>query len=143
MPYISQDRRRDLDEAIDCLKSCFMEGAHANSGKIAGDMHYMFSRLLEVVPVDEVWSYKAYNMVIGVLECMKQELARRLYSLIEDDAIFRNGDIPIYEGLHADFACKRAKAPPKTNMASLLVRSQEDLTGITLKAVESVMNHDQ
>jgi len=42
--------------------------------------------------------YQTYNDVIGVLECIKQELYRRFVSKYEDLKIKQNGDITEKEG---------------------------------------------
>ena len=37
--------------------------------------------------------YRDFNEVIGVLECVKQELYRRMIAPYEDQAMARNGDV--------------------------------------------------
>jgi hypothetical protein len=41
-------------------------------------------------------SYTNINAVIGVLECVKLELYRRLAASYEDKKVVENGDIPEY-----------------------------------------------
>lgn len=98
MPYISQERRTDLDEAIGQLQCCLKEGPHADPGAIDGDLNYTITRLLEVVPVvrEGRWRYRLCNLVVGMLQCCQMEFYRRLVAPYEDKAIARNDDVPIY-----------------------------------------------
>lgn len=99
MPYISRERRDDLDEAIARLQNCLRHGSHADPGAIDGDLNYTFTRLLEVIPVvrEGRWRYRLCNLVEGVLGCCAKEFYRRLAGPYEDRAIEKNGDVPLYE----------------------------------------------
>lgn len=83
MPYILKELRPDLQEAaFEAGNRCTTPG-HLNFVITMAVLAYM----------DGEHRYTKLNEVIGVLECCKQELYRRLGSKIEDDAIARNGDV--------------------------------------------------
>lgn len=84
MPYVSPEARRRLDEGAT------PEGA--------GELNYAITRV-----VDEYLSrlggedgrlrYAHLNEVMGVLECAKLELYRRVAAPYEDEKIAENGDV--------------------------------------------------
>lgn len=82
MPYITQSAR----EAI-------LEGRRPplNEGELNFSITAVLHEWLETVGV----SYANLNAAIGVLECAKLELYRRIASPYEELAIERNGDIEI------------------------------------------------
>ncbi len=81
MPYVRPERQEFL--------------AH-NPPETPGDLNYRLTTLcLEYI--GEIVSYTALNAVIGVLECCKLEMYRRLGTAIEDSAISRNGDLDEYK----------------------------------------------
>jgi hypothetical protein len=98
MPYISQARRSDLDHAIVQLNAALTQGRNRSEEALDGDLNYVITRLFEVIPVvrDGRWRYRLCNLVVGVLECCKQEFYRRLVGPYEDKAIEKNGDVPVY-----------------------------------------------
>lgn len=82
MPYIPQDERPVLAFAAAYGRQCTAAG-HLNfvitqviSGFLGSDPHY-----------------HDFNKVIGVLECVKLELYRRMVAPYEDQAKERNGDV--------------------------------------------------
>jgi hypothetical protein len=81
MPYISQrDRLRLLDQ---------MEAPHS-----AGELNYCITRLIDGwLLQDNQLSYDRLNEAIGVLECAKLELYRRVAAPYEDTKILKNGDV--------------------------------------------------
>ena len=79
MPYIKQDKRQILD-------------VHAGGASAIGELNYVITKLALRFLGSEP-DYAAYNAVIGVLECAKQEMYRRAVAPYEDKAIERNGDI--------------------------------------------------
>ena len=83
MPYIKQEERQILDSWIDQLRTHILT---------PGELNYVITRLCEI---DEI-SYNNINEKIGVLECAKLELYRRL-AVYEDSKIQENGDIDYYE----------------------------------------------
>ncbi len=84
MPYIKEADREDLrilaDRAADRVKS-------------PGEMNYFISRFLHQALSPGYPHYKKFNAVIGVLECCKLELYRRLLVPYEDKKMEENGDI--------------------------------------------------
>ena len=83
MPYIPQPRRFELDFQIDRLQW------HLWS---IGDVNYVITRLLDdYLGTDP--TYETFNAAIGVLECAKLELYRRLVAPYEDKMCLENGDV--------------------------------------------------
>lgn len=84
MPYIKPIRRQRILEAED------IEAAIHN----AGDLNFVITRLVDsyLNPKHNA-SYNDYNEVIGVLECVKQELYRRVVAPYEDKKRADNGDV--------------------------------------------------
>lgn len=87
MPYIKPAARVPYDPHIEELIRLLQA-----SQVPAGDVNYIVSRiakrLFEANP-----SYAEANKLIGVLECVKQELYRRAIARYEDRKIQENGDI--------------------------------------------------
>ena len=79
MPYISTEDRNDLDN-----------GAMPET---AGELNYMISALLDDYLVGKGKNYANINEVIGMLECAKLELYRRVAAPYEDEKIDQNGDV--------------------------------------------------
>lgn len=86
MPYIKRENREwfDLyDTAID------MFGGRA----LPGNLNFAVTRLIVGYIRTKGKSYVTLNEVIGVLECVKQELYRRLAVPYEDRKRTENGDV--------------------------------------------------
>lgn len=80
MPYVDQKIRDQLDE-----------GATPEN---AGELNYLITRLVDGYLLDKgEIRYAHLNEVIGVLECAKQELYRRVVSPYEDTKIREAGDV--------------------------------------------------
>lgn len=84
MPYVSPEARRRLDE-----------GAAPES---AGELNYALTRLVDgylsrLAGSDGRLRYAHLNEVMGVLECAKLELYRRVAAPYEDEKIAENGDV--------------------------------------------------
>jgi hypothetical protein len=60
-----------------------------------GQLNYVITRMIASFIGEP--SYTQINAVIGVLECVKLELYRRLAASYEDVKCYKNGDIPEYE----------------------------------------------
>ena len=82
MPYIDQAARRGIDEG------------YAAPGT-AGQLNYGITSMIDeyLVEYGPTTSYAAINEVIGVLECAKLELYRRIAAPFENLAMLRNGDV--------------------------------------------------
>ncbi len=84
MPYITQDRRRDID------------GGTPPSN--AGELNYAITRMVDAyIQANGGIRYARINEVIGVLECAKLEAYRRIAGPYEDIKISESGDV--YESL--------------------------------------------
>jgi hypothetical protein len=79
MPYIVNGAREQLDD-----------GGLPNS---AGELNYVISSLVDEYLQEYGKNYTNINEVIGVLECAKLELYRRVAAPYEDDKIDQNGDV--------------------------------------------------
>ena len=103
MPYIKKELRlkleneiRELYKKIDNIIEYENGGSPCNKATVLpGVLNYIITRLLTDCYCPNL-SYFNINTMIGVLECCKQEMYRRL-SCYEDMAISKNGDIAEYE----------------------------------------------
>lgn len=84
MPYISHKVRDDLKHKI---------SYGGRSIEDAGELNYMITRMVDQYLKDKNLSYASINEVIGVLECAKLELYRRIAAPYEDIKISQNGDV--------------------------------------------------
>ena len=80
MPYIKPERRQALREYD-----------YSPLPKTAGELNSVYTRLLDRVLGNNP-SYDDINTVIGVLECCKEELYRRVAVPYEDRKIGEHGD---------------------------------------------------
>lgn len=88
MPYISQELRQDVDSYIEGLNKFLM---YIDEDKIDGTMNYVITKLIK--EQYDVGHYEQYNSAVGVLECVKLELYRRVVAPYEDIKIQENGDV--------------------------------------------------
>lgn len=114
MPYINQKDRNLIDGSSDftarsgldsfLYKMELLRGANTPEvNKVAthpGTLNYIITRIClwwlrcRLRPVGSDWrSYQNFNEVIGVLECVKQELYRRHVAPYEDEKCEENGDV--------------------------------------------------
>lgn len=79
MPYIDQEQRYALD----------------NGGlpKQIGELNYVVTRACDAFLMRTGVSYTNINQVIGVLECAKMELYRRIAAPYEDRKARDNGEV--------------------------------------------------
>jgi len=79
MPYIEQHERADIEFGV--------------TPRSAGELNYAITRVivkwLSLTPTN----YGDLNTAIGVLECAKLELYRRIAAPYEDTKIRENGDV--------------------------------------------------
>jgi len=85
MPYITEERREFLANAT--------EAEIAAEELSAGDMNYLISTLLDEWIAEKGLGYASINEAIGVLECAKLELYRRVAAPYEDNKKEQNGDV--------------------------------------------------
>jgi hypothetical protein len=87
MPYIKSNRRQDLDPLIDNLTT---ELKYTDNWQ--GDLNYTITKLIHSILQGNI-NYSNINNAVGVLECAKLELYRRLAAPYEDTKIIENGDV--------------------------------------------------
>jgi len=88
MPYITPELREDFEEPLQKLINLL---DWVDSDKIDGIMNYIITRL--ILSQYNNSKYADYNSAIGVLECSKLELYRKVIAPYEDIKIIENGDI--------------------------------------------------
>lgn len=90
MPYIKQIRRFifELVETVSKKPIIVIEPPAD-----AGELNYVITRLLNVYIHAKGKNYQNINEIIGVLECAKLELYRRIAAPYEDTKIAENGDV--------------------------------------------------
>lgn len=92
MPYIRKEMRETFDYHIESLVDLVANEEDDRTPR-SGIFNYIISALLWRYLRQEGMSYNRLNSLIGVLECAKMELYRRMAVPYEDEAIKRNGDI--------------------------------------------------
>lgn len=94
MPYIIQRRREHIDEHIKALAQAIIDMADDDITTCDGDLNYTITRIIhEVYNLKVQPKYHKINSALGVLECVKQELYRRIAAPYEDIKIKENGDV--------------------------------------------------
>ena len=89
MPYIKNTSREKFNESLKQISDNILS---------IGDLNYCFSTIIsnyleDVKNIEKSVGYYHYNQLIGVLECAKLELYRRLAAPYEDIKIKENGDV--------------------------------------------------
>ncbi|HEX2888072.1 DUF6899 family protein [Vineibacter terrae] len=79
MPYVNREARDRLDAG--------------GSPKTPGELNYKITRLVDEYLSRQELSYARLNEVVGVLECAKLELYRRVTAPYEDIKIAEDGDV--------------------------------------------------
>jgi hypothetical protein len=86
VPYISKDRRGEIwDEETARIEVAFIH--------TPGELNYAFTEMLKEYAELKGHSYTTYNEIVGILECCKLEMYRRLAATYEDEKIVQNGDV--------------------------------------------------
>ena len=85
MPYIKQEDRRKFETTL--------VNADMETPEVAGELNYMTTVIIKQYLDKKGWSYTNMNEVVGVLECAKLELYRRMTAPYEDTKIEENGDV--------------------------------------------------
>lgn len=88
MPYITKDKRANIVKQVDKLTNAIQA-----VGDHPGNVNFAISKLLHYLYFYNDVSYSKINEAIGVLECVKQELYRRVASNYEDEKCQINGDV--------------------------------------------------
>lgn len=92
MPYIVPNHRININEEIDKIITTIL--AEIPTEKRVGAANYTITRIL--LGILKPQNYSEMNATIGVLECAKLEMYRRLVGPYEDKAIEKNGDLEEY-----------------------------------------------
>ena len=80
MPYITQDRRKLIDNGL--------------KPETTGELNYAITKLIDQFIVDAGGvRYAHINEIIGVLECAKLEAYRRIAAPYEDVKLLESGDV--------------------------------------------------
>ncbi len=101
MPYIAQEKRHQLDPAIEQLHKILvdMELDDVEDNNMEGNMNYIFTRLLMMVyGTKDSTRYTQINDAMGVLACVSQEYYRKVAAPYEDQKEFDNGEIVPFRG---------------------------------------------
>lgn len=87
MPYIDQSNRVKFDRVLEILPNI----------QTPGELNYFLTKILHSYvnnyALPNHITYNAINDVVGVLECAKLELYRRVAAPYEDVKIKANGDV--------------------------------------------------
>lgn len=81
MPYIPDEEREEWEQTV------------IPQIKTPGQLNYMISDLIDTYLWGKNLNYTALNDAIGVLECAKMELYRRVAAPYEDKKCEENGDV--------------------------------------------------
>ena len=85
MPYIKKERRRELSVPADWPMIGLAQDV--------GELNYQITCLADDFISRKKLKYSEINSVIGVLECAKMELYRRIAVPYEDKKCEENGDV--------------------------------------------------
>lgn len=80
MPYISKEARSEIRLDI-------------RDPETPGELNYAITYIIDYYLKQKGISYTNINEVIGVLECAKLELYRRIAAPYEENKILENGDV--------------------------------------------------
>ena len=87
MPYIKTIARSDFEPALNEIFGKITEVT------TEGDMNYMITRMILRYLNTHETDYRNINGMIGMLECAKLELYRRLAAPYENKKVDENGDV--------------------------------------------------
>lgn len=97
MPYISQDKRNQLDPAVDELHRLLVNlKLDDESTNTEGCINYAVTRLLmQVYGTKDSTSYRCINDALGVLDGISKEFYRKVAVPYEDQKEFDNGPVDV------------------------------------------------
>jgi hypothetical protein len=84
MPYIKDKNRKEFEFCIDQLTDRIEK---------PGELNYVITKLCDRFVMTRKECYGSYNMVLGVLTAVTQELYRRKVASYEDKKLYENGDV--------------------------------------------------
>lgn len=90
MPYIKPENRESFESAIDLI----LEDLYHSGEAWKGNFNYTISSIISKF-IDRLGGprYSHINDIVGVLECIKLELYRRVAAPYEDLKAEENGDV--------------------------------------------------
>lgn len=80
MPYIPLEKRQEIEGSL-------------IEDLTTGQLNYLITNFIRSWIVHKRPSYDRFNAAVGVLECVKQELYRRMIAPYEDKKCKENGDV--------------------------------------------------
>ena len=94
MPYIKQERRKEIDKAIDELAYQITLKGDNGITDWAGELNYACTRLgLKILESSNQKNYWKIALISGVFHNIADEFYRRYASPYEDQKIQENGDV--------------------------------------------------
>lgn len=109
MPYITQNKRDQVDPAIDQLHKALVDlELDDDKNNMEGNLNYVITRLMRKCYSSN--NYGEINDAIGVLSCIMMEHYRTVATPLENQKCFENGDI-------------ETELQPKQVVASIVVDS--------------------
>ena len=88
MPYVNRSIRYEFRPYLGPLERFISE-----RGLMLGELNYLITCLVDDYLRVEGLTYSTLNDVIGVLECAKQEVYRRVAAPYEDDKRAKHGEV--------------------------------------------------
>ena len=86
MPYIKPEQRKKFEEVLEYLDR-FIRIENC------GELNYLLTKVILIYLNQKGERYQTYNDIIGVLECIKQELYRKKIAEYENLKENQNGTI--------------------------------------------------
>lgn len=93
MPYITKDRRKEIEKCDSHLDIFGKIGQLNKVIETEGELNYVITKLCHSFIERKRKKYSTLNTVIGVLECAKLELYRRIIAPYENQKIKENGNV--------------------------------------------------
>ena len=90
MPYIKQERRKELDPLIERLSDELRDIGYIDD---MGDYNYVITQLIHKSVQKDGLRYKNLNNIVGMLECCKSEFIRKVVSPYEDKKLKENSSV--------------------------------------------------
>jgi len=97
MPYITQEKRNELDGAIEALHTCLVNlEIDDDENDMEGNLNYSITRLIMLVYGNkDNTRYRHINDAMGVLSSVKAEYYRKVAAPYENQKAYENGEVSI------------------------------------------------
>lgn len=116
MPYVEPSERKEMDQSLRLLMN------DLDYTFYPGKLNYVLTRICDFYIKRTGLRYGSINDVIGVLECMKLELYRRVAADYEDQKATENGDV---------YSCIIEELAPLTDTDLEKLAIHDEVTGQT------------